>query len=122
MNLVGRGSIQARANSDPGPSSSSRRVTNNNTYVLPGFSSLSSLLSESFSQQEAVEGLDDALVKDLALYEQKAVRYRYKMKKVADEKKRAECEGIEGTELKLEDPLKFWYSQVKLYSQNLFDQ
>ena len=44
------------------------------TYVLPGSSSLSALLSESFSQQEAVEGLDDALTKDLALYEQKANR------------------------------------------------
>lgn len=108
---VGRGSIPARANSDPGPSSS--RIINNNTYVLPGFSSLSALLSESFSQQEAVEGLDDALTKDLALYEQKAARYRYKMKKEADEKKRAAAEG-EVTELKLEDPLKFWYSQVKL--------
>ena len=111
VNLAGRRSVQARANSDPGPSSSS--ASNNNTYVLPGFSSLSTLLSESFSQQEAVEGLDDALAKDLTLYEQKASRYRLKMKKAADEKKREEGEGNEGTELKLEDPLKFWYSQVK---------
>ena len=49
-------------------------TSNNNTYVLPGSSSLSALLSESFSQQEAVQGLDDALIKDLALYEQKANR------------------------------------------------
>ena len=73
MNLAGRGDTEARANSDPGPSSSSS-TSNNNTYVLPGSSSLSALLSESFSQQEAVEGLDDALTKDLALYEQKANR------------------------------------------------
>ena len=72
MNLAGRVATEARANSDPGPSSSS--TSNNNTYVLPGSSSLSALLSESFSQQEAVQGLDDALTKDLALYEQKANR------------------------------------------------
>ena len=71
MNLAGRGATEARANSDPGPSSS---TSNNNTYVLPGSSSLSALLLESFRQQEAVEGLDDALTKDLALYEQKANR------------------------------------------------
>ena len=73
MNLAGRGATEARANSDPGPRSSSS-TSNNNTYVLPGSSSLSALLSESFSQQEAVQGLDDALTKDLALYEQKANR------------------------------------------------
>ena len=49
-------------------------MSNNKTYVLPGSSSLSALLLESFRQQEAVEGLDDALTKDLALYEQKANR------------------------------------------------
>ena len=74
MNLAGRGATEARANSDPGPSSSSTTSNNNNTYVLPGSSSLSALLLESFRQQEAVEGLDDALTKDLALYEQKANR------------------------------------------------
>ena len=57
-------------------------------YVTPGFSFHSSLLSESFSQQEVVEGLDDALAKArISLCtEQKATRYRYKMRKVADEK------------------------------------
>ena len=92
------------------------RVTNNNTYVLHGFSSLSSLLSESFSQHEVVEGLDDALAKARIspCTEQKATRYSYKMRKVVDEKKRAEGEGIEGTEL--EDPLKFWLLQVKPHS------
>ena len=57
-------------------------------YVPPGFSFLSSLLSQNFSQQEVVEGLDDALAKArISLCtEQKATRYRYKMRKVADEK------------------------------------
>ena len=67
--------------------------------MTPGLSFLSTLLSESVSQQEMVEGLDDAFAKArISLCtEQKATRYRYKMRKVADEKKRVEGEEIEGT-------------------------
>ena len=64
-----------------------------------------------------LKGLNDALAKSRIspCMEQKATRYRYKMRKVAGEKKRAEGEegGIEGAEL--EDPLKFWIEQVKLH-------
>ena len=113
MNVAGRAvSSAAQSSTDPGPGPSrSSSSNNNNTYVLPGLSSLSALLSESFNQLEDVDGLDDLLARDIAMYEQKAARYRSKLKKAADEEKRAEGEK---KEIKLEDPLKFWYSQVSL--------
>lgn len=112
MNVAGRAvSSAAQSSTDPGPGPSRSSSNNNNTYVLPGLSSLSALLSESFNQLEDVDGLDDLLARDIAMYEQKAARYRSKLKKAADEEKRAEGEK---KEIKLEDPLKFWYSQVSL--------
>ena len=42
------------------------------------------------------------------------IRYRLKLKKAADERKAEGEEGEVEKKIKLEDPLKFWYSQVKL--------
>ena len=42
--------------------------------------------------------------------------YRLKLKKAADERKAEGEEGEVEKKIKLEDPLKFWYSQVKLCS------
>ena len=44
------------------------------------------------------------------------IRYRLKLKKAADERKAGGEEGEVEKMIKLEDPLKFWYSQVKLCS------
>ena len=75
-------------------------------FEIPGLELLSESLSNTFSQSQALGGLQLQLKKDLALYETKANGYRLKLWKespVNDEGKKI---------LKAEDPILFWLAQV----------
>ena len=97
--------LTTRAATAPGPSSAPDN--NNVSYALPGFSSLSGLLTQSFAETAtSAQGLEENLDKDLQLYMSKATLYNLHLSNQATVNEN----GVK--ELAVECPLRFWFGQV----------
>ena len=79
------------------------------SYVIPGLSSLSGLLTRSLSPAStSVQGITHNLDKDLPLYEHKAKLYMDHLSEQAPTRE----DGVK--ELSQPCPLRFWFGQVYL--------
>ena len=93
----------------PGPSLAPDN--NNVSYVMPGLSSLSGLLTQSFAQTAtSAQGLGENLEKDLQLYINKASLHNLHLSNQAP----VNNDGVK--EIATECPLRFWFGQVNFYS------
>ena len=111
-------SVKLTARAAAGPSSAPDN--NNVSYIMPGLSSLSGLLTQSFAQTAtSAQGLSENLEKDLQLYMNKASLHNLRLSNQATVNK----DGVK--EITTECPLRFWFGQVNftqfqttLYSYN----